>query len=193
MASERKLHKATIPAGFFRNRKKTGFAVALATLMGIMWVRVLIGHKPPAAAAGEAAPASAPAAAANKPPVKVKYLTLPVTPGRNDTIQCDFFSGRDWSGFPKSSGATSGDTEVVRSGADRTSENVERVAKRLNLQAVILKGDRPEAFINDVSMHVGDRIPLQEGTDLYLFDVKEIRGDAVLVECREKSLTLTIK
>jgi hypothetical protein len=177
-----------------RNKKKVGLAAVLALLMGIMWVRVLIGHKPQAASASTAAPRAPTAAGASesKTSMKIKYLNLPVVPGRNDTIECDFFTGRDWDGFPRNSGSTSADTEVVPSPVDRTSESVGKVAQRLNLQAVFVTGS-PEAFINDQLLHIGDALSFQDGADLYLFEVKQIRGDSVLVECRGQQVTLKMK
>jgi hypothetical protein len=191
MAPER-TNRSMAPMAFIRGRKKAGLAVGLVVVMGIMWVRVLIGHKPQAAAASETPVPSKPVAA-GKASAKVEYLSLPVVAGRNDTIERDFFAGRDWSGYPKNAGsAASTDPEVVRPNADRTNENVGKVAKKLNLQAVLPTGS-PQAFIDDQLVRVGDIIPLQDGTDLYLFEVKQIEGDSVLVECGGKSVTLKMK
>jgi hypothetical protein len=193
MGSER-TNRSVAPAAWLRGRKKFGLAAALAVVMGIMWVRVLIGHKPQAASAAAEAPAPAKAANPIQPPTKVKYLNLPVIPGRNDTIERDFFAGGDWNGFPRSPSpaTTSVDTEVVQPPVDRTSENVGKVAQRLNLQAVFVTGS-PEAFINDQLLHKGDALSFQDGADLYLFEVKQIHDDSVLVECRGQQLTLKMK
>ena len=177
-----------------RDKKKMGLAVALVMVMGIMWVRVLIRHKPQAASAAAATPPVSKAADPGKAPMKVKFLNLPVVPGRNDTIDCDFFTGRDWSGFPGSSGSptTGADTEVVQSPVDRTNEGIGKVAQKLNLQAVLLAGS-PQAFINDQLLRVGDTLSFQDGADLYLFEVKQIHDDSVLVECKGQQVTLKMK
>lgn len=191
MAPDR-IRKSMAPMTFIRSRKKAALAAGLVVMLGIMWVRVLIGHKPQAAAAAETPAASKPVAT-GRASVKVEYVNLPVIPGRNDTIECDFFTGRDWSGLAKNAGSKTGtDTEVVRPTVDRTSD-VDKVARKMNLQAVILKGDRPEAFINDLPVHVGDAVPFQDGADLYVFEVKRIGDDSVLVECGGKSVTLKMK
>jgi hypothetical protein len=191
MASERK-HPPVIAIALLRNKKKAGMAVALAVVMGIMWMRVLVGHKPQAAAA---APAPKPTAAgAAKSSVKVKYVELPVVSGRHDTIEHDFFTGRDWRGFPTSSGpgTTATDPEVVLSAADRTRENVEKMAQRVNLQAVLTTGS-PQAFINDQLYHAGETFVLQDGADLYLFEVVQVGEDSVRVRCRGNEVILKMK
>jgi hypothetical protein len=191
MAPDR-IRRSMSPMAYIGSRKKIGLAAALVVALGIMWVRVLIGHKPQTAAAHESPAASSPAAS-GKTPVKVHYVNLPVIAGRNDTIEWDFFAGRDWSGFSRNAGSrTSTDTEVARPNTDRT-QDIERVARKLNVQVVILRGDRPEAFIDDASVHVGDTISAQEGTEQYVFEVKQIVDDSVRVECGGKSVTLKMK
>jgi hypothetical protein len=191
MAPER-TNRSMAPLDFIRGRKKASLAAGLAVVMGFMWVRVLTGHKPQAVGAADAPP-PAKSAPAGQTPVKLKYVTLPVIPGRDDTIERDFFAGRNWSAFSKSSGSTTGtDTEVVQPNIDRTSENISTVAKKLNLQAVLLTG-QPEAFINDQAVKVGDTFSFREGADLYLFEVKQIHDDSVLVECGGQSVTLKMK
>lgn len=190
MARER-MNRRIVPAAFLRNRKKAGLAAAMVVVMAIMWGRVLTGHKPQAAAAAPT-PAAAKSAADQVTPVKVAYLNLPVIAGRNDTIQHDFFTGREWSDFPRNAGSKTGTvTEVVRTNTDRTSE-IEKVAKKLNLQVIVPTGN-PQALINDQLVQVGDTVGVQETSDLYVFEVKRIANDAVLVECGGKSVTLKMK
>jgi hypothetical protein len=178
-----------IPGG-----KKVGAAAALAVVMGIMWVRVLVGSKPHAAAAVTAPSTASAAAVASPSPVKVRYLDLPVISGRNDTIAYDFFAGRDWDGFPRNTGPakTSPEPEVVPAPVDRTRENVDKAAENLHLHATLLDGSH-QAFINDELLKVGDTLPVHEGGDLYLFEVKRIDDDSVLVECRGQQVTLKMK
>ncbi len=191
MASER-MHRPMMPRNFLRNRKRATLAAGLVAVMSIMWGRVLLGHKPPAAAATEK-PAATQPTAARKASAQVTYLELPVVPGRHDTIARDFFTGRDWNGFSKNAGVKTGtDTEGVRANTDRTSD-VEKMAKKLNLQAVVPTGERPEALINDQLVHVGDTFPFQEGAALYVFEVKQIGEDSVLVECSGQTATLKMK
>ncbi|MHC4520402.1 MAG: hypothetical protein ACYTAS_17585 [Planctomycetota bacterium] len=166
-------------------------AIAMVAVMAVMWFRVLIGRKPQSAAASNPA---LPAETQEKTPVQVCFQELPIIPGRNDCINRDFFAVQDWKRFRKNSHVvvTSTDTEVHAVVPDQIQEVVAKVAERLNLEAVLLTGEKPRAFVNNVFFFVGDTITLKEGTDTYEFEVVRIEADAVLVRCRERQLTLKV-
>jgi hypothetical protein len=181
-----------MPSVMLHDKKKVVLAVGLAVVMGIMWVRVLVGHKPQAAAAAAVTSPPSGAASESKAPTKLRFFDLPVIPGRNDAIDRDFFTVRDWSSFSSNAAAKSADTEGVRSPGDRTSEGFNRVTQKLKLQAVLL-ASKPMAYINDHLLHVGETLTLRDGADLYVFEVTRIGREAVQVECDGKQVTLKME
>jgi hypothetical protein len=173
------------------DRKKTTFAVALLAVMAVMWVRVLTGQRPDVAGA-ETGPAQE-QPAAHKAPRDIRYLKLPNVPGRNDYINRDFFAARDWECFRQGSPSPrkSPGTEAVTASVDRGREMVARVAKKLELTAVMRDGN-PRAFINDELLRVGDRLLVRDGPDLCEFEVLRINNDSVLLRCKGTQLTLKL-
>ena len=76
--------------------KKTVLATALVLVMAVMWIRVLIGHKPGAAGAATTAPEATAATQKGPAQVKVRMIELPKIPGRNDAIARDCFNAQEW-------------------------------------------------------------------------------------------------
>ena len=50
----------------------------------------------------------------------------------------------------------------------------------------------PQAFINDKLLLVGDKLSVQEGDNVYEFEVVEIRENMVLVKCKDAEITLKL-
>ncbi len=179
-------------AGYLiRDGRKTGIAVALVAVMAVMWLRVLTGQKPQSAGAGPSSPQRIEAVADDQP--SMRFVELPVQPGRNDRIHRDFFTAHNWSDF--SSGSRSQGTgpkpDVGTAPADRTEEVVAKLARTLQLEAVLWSAD-PQAFVNDRLVRIGDTLALREGADFYPFEVVEIQKDAVLVTCGDSRFTLKL-
>jgi hypothetical protein len=170
--------------------KKTILACSLVAVMAIMWVRVLIGHKPSVAAA---APVQQEATAAqDTPTVRVRMIEVPRISGRNDAIEKDCFDMQGRPQFMKSVMAqnTGTDTEVpvVSSPFD---QEVKQVAQTLKLEAVLRNGT-PLAFLNDRLVQAGDTFTVERGTRVLEFEVLRIDEDSVLVECNGIQLTLEL-
>jgi len=162
--------------------KKTVVALGLVGVMAIMWVRVLTGHKPGAAAAAdELAP---PPATAPEAPPRVRFIELPKQPGRHDAVAKDFFTVQDRAGF-RLNGETRNpgtDAEVRVSSSDHAQEVIHRVAQKLKLDAVLWgENQAPRAFLNDQLFRVGDKLTVREGTDVVEFEVLRIYENSVLV------------
>jgi hypothetical protein len=174
-----------------RGGRRTGFAIALVIVMAVMWIRVFTGQKPRAA---EARPdGTPPTDEPQKQPPTVRLVDLPLEPGRNDRIHRDFFTTQDWSRFssvskPQSTGS---ETEVQTVASKRTNDVIEKLAKTLRLEAVLWSAD-PQAFVNDRLVRLGDTIALSDGSDAYVFEVVQIKEDAVLVTCRDRQWTLKL-
>ncbi len=194
MAHNRNRHVSSAGRVFDRLRmggKKTVMACALVSLMVFMWIRVLIGHRP---AAAEAAPPPKPAATSSGlGPVKVTPVDLPKSPGRHDVIARDFFVASDESyARRKNAGRNTGtEKEVPVASTSNVQEVIRRVAQTLKLEAVFLR-ERPQAFLNDQSLSVGDKLTVKDDTASYEFEVLQIYMDSVLVECQGIQLRLKL-
>jgi len=171
--------------------KKTVVACALVSIMLFMWVRVLLGHRPAAAAA---APPPKPAATSSgTAPVRVTLVELPKSPGHHDTIARDFFVASDESYARRNAAGrnTGTEKEVPAASSSNVQEVIRRVAQTLKLEAVFLQG-RPQAFLNDQSLSVGEKLTVKDDTASYEFEVVEIYMDSVLVECQGIQLRLKL-
>lgn len=171
------------------DRKKAALAAGLVAIMVIMWVRMLTGKKPGAAGA---APEQPPAAQSTQtPPVKLRFVELPVIEGRHDRIRRDFFSADTRAGFRRDSTPldTGTDTEVHIGPGQQVQEVVARAAQRLRLEAVL---EGPRAFINDRLVGVGETLSVKDGTTTCTFEVVRIQEDAVLVRCNGNEMTLKL-
>jgi hypothetical protein len=161
--------------------KRTAVALGLLSVMAVMWVRVLTGHKPGvAAAAGEPVP---PAAARPELPPQIRLIELPRVVGRNDFIYRDFFTMQGRTCFQPNGGArtTSTDPEVRVIVTNHAQEVVHRVASRLKLEAVLHWSVDPQVFLNDQLLRVGDKLIVKDETDSVEFEVLRIYENAVLV------------
>ncbi len=172
------------------DRKKMAVAFGLVAILAIMWGRVLLGRKPAAAMARETVTR---ASVRPEPPRQVRFVELPKVPGRNDTIERDFFAVQDRACFrPKGSARNpSADPEVHVVSPDHAQEVIRRIAQRLKVEAV-LWSENPQAFINDQLRRVGEKITLKEGTGSFEFEVLRIYEDSVLVGCNGTRLTLKL-
>jgi len=159
--------------------------------MLFMWVRVLIGHRPAAAAAAPPAPQSQSPAGTGT--VKVTPVELPKSPGRHDAIARDFFAATDGSYARRNTAGrnTGTEKEVPVTSSSNAQEVIQRVAQTLKLDAVFLR-ERPQAFLNDQSLSVGDKLTVKDGAASYEFEVLKIYMDSVLVECEGIQLRLKL-
>jgi hypothetical protein len=163
----------------------------LVAIMAVMWLRVLVGQRPKGADARPASPQKVEQAADEGP--SVRFVELPIRPGRNDRIHRNFFTANDWSRFSSGSRSqgTTPQTDVKTGQTHRTEEVIARLAKTLELEAV-LWSDHPQAFVNDRLIRVGDTLALRDGADFYPFEVVQIQKDAVLVRCGDRQYTLKL-
>jgi hypothetical protein len=172
------------------DKRKTAFALALLAIMGFLWFRVLTGHRPGPAAAESGA--SAAPSVSQKPPRSLRYLDLPNLPGRNDYINRDFFASRDWDCFRQNPGSgQSPGTDAHTTVPGRDEQIAVRLGQKLKLEAV-LKDGKPQAYINDRLLCLGDRIAVRDGPDTCEFEVLRIYEDSVLVGCNGTQLTLKL-
>lgn len=159
-------------------KKKTAIAVALIILMIFMWIRVF-GSKGPDAV--KAAVSQQTNANINNEKVnKIEFIELPRVEGRHDVLARDFF---------RMDGRFSGDASIVST--DASTNGVREVAEGLKLDAISM-GERPEAFINDRLMKVGDVITV-EGSKSYQCKVLSISESSVILKFEETEIELKLK
>jgi len=173
--------------------KKTVLAGALVLVMAAMWIRVLIGHKPGAAAAA-GAPQAAPVVQNGPTRSKAKMIELPRIPGRNDSIARDCFNVQEWAPMRQFAAApsTGTDPEVPVVSPNHDEEVVRQVAQTLRLEAVSLRSENPQAFLNDRLLGVGDKLAVEQDSVCFEFEVLQINENAVLVECNGIQLPLKL-
>jgi hypothetical protein len=170
-------------------KKKAGIALCLIAVMGIMWVKVLTKKGPQSAQAGPATEQTEVEKQLNAA-MKIAFVELPEVPGRNDIIGRDCFAAGNWQDFRS---AEEGNTveEVNVTSADQSKEVVATVAQQLKLQAIGLS-EKPQAFINDRLLSVGDSLAVTDGKQRYECEVVEIREDSVLIRCLGAEITLKL-
>jgi hypothetical protein len=172
------------------DRKKVVIAVVLIGVMVFMWVRVIAGEGPEEAGAAVLQPPANPGPESDAT-VQVHFVDLPIVQGKNDVLHTDFFAADGWQEFGGAGQGRNGSglsSVIVNEGAE---EAIRRVAGRLNLQAILM--DRtPQAFINDKLLLVGDKLSVEEGDNVYEFEVVEIRENMVLVKCKDAEITLKL-
>jgi hypothetical protein len=170
-------------------KKKTVMALCLITVMGFMWVRVLLRRAPESAEAGSATGQLRVEDQSNRES-KIFFIELPEVAGRNDVIARDFFASDDWRHFTEGQNlAGIEEVNIVSTGGNE--EVIRKVAEKLKLQAIGL-GDNPRVVINDQTLSVGDKVLIRGGVDAYEFEVVDIKESTVVVRCREAELTLKL-
>ena len=163
-------------------RPKVLMATVLVTVMAFMWIKVLAGNR---AQKNEAVAAVAGSAAQQtgdrqqKPQVKITLHPLPVVQGRNDILTHNVFTAGRWKEFPSGGRIAGGNVnlEIDRKDAGY----IDKVAETIILEAVI-KGPRPEAFIQGKLVSVGDKLPVRYNDRIYLFDVVRIYETKVVLK-----------
>jgi hypothetical protein len=164
---------------FTIQKKKIAVAVFLASVMGFMWLKVLLPKVPNSAAAYMVDDT----VRQSQSRLKITYVPLPAVPERNDTLTRDFFTLDE--GFIK---------ERALVGVISSPENEElmrRIAAKLKLEAIVL-GENLQAFINDVLVSQGDKFVVEEADRKYEFVVVKIGQDTVFIRCQNAEITLKL-
>ena len=174
-----------------RDGKKTVLASALLLVMAFMWIRVLTGRQPKPAGADSGPAPETPAA--KKTVARNQFVELPRMPGRHDAIYQDVFNIQNRACFsPVVSVPDPGtNAEVPVVPPHRDEEVIQQAAGTLTLEAV-LRNNRPQAFVNDRLLAVGDTFLVEHSAGPLLFEVLQIQEDSVLVECNDIQVTLKL-
>lgn len=174
---------------FALEKGKSMVAACLIGLMILMWVRVFAKkHSPRTAEAALTAQAES-LSGRGRNEVKIRFIKLPEIKGRNDILSRDFFAVEEWENFIKDADGNTNKVEEVNviveddSGQGRRRKAVLRLARQLKLDVIAL-GKRPEAFIENTLVSVGDKLQVEDKGRLYEFDVIEIGEKEVVLMCQ---------
>lgn len=176
-----------ISSQFAAEKKKGIIAICLILVMVFMWIKML----------GNKAPKSANAALAiqnlDEPERKssIIYKTLPIVQGRNDVLARDFFSQDNLTGFAGDKQRTGSDKEITLTGESMSKGSMQRLAEKLKLEAIGL-GEKPQAFINNKLLSIGDEITIKDGSDSYQCQVIEIEENSVIVKYKDSEIALKL-
>jgi hypothetical protein len=173
-------------------KKKTGIALCLIAVMAVMWVKVLTNKGPESV---QAVPKLVQTEVEEqiKEAMKITYLNLSIVPGRDDLISRDFFASAGWQDFKSDEpeDTTVEIEEVIVAPADDSKEVLAIVTQHVRLQAIGM-GRKPQAFINDKLMSVGETLVATDGAQMYECEVVEIRKNSVLIRCRDAEIVLKL-
>ncbi|MGB2864914.1 MAG: hypothetical protein WBC05_16425 [Sedimentisphaerales bacterium] len=175
-------------------KKKAVAASCLIAVMAIMWVRVLTKQAPSAAEAALTTEQLNEEASSNQE-LKVSFIELPQVAGRNDVITRDFFASDNWRHFDTEKRQNLAVIEEVNIVSKNGNEEVIRkVAEKLKLEAIVVLGNNPRAFINNKVISVGDNVLIRDGVDTYECEVIkiDIEENKVVIKCREAEVTLKL-
>jgi hypothetical protein len=182
--------------GLFRplaaEKKKAVAASCLIVVMAILWIRVLTNNGPETAEAVlTAEQLNVEDTSTQK--LNVSFIKLPQVAGRNDIITRDFFASNDWRQFKgdkKHNLAVIEEVNVVSKNGNE--EVIRKVAEKLKLEAIVVLGNNPRAYINNKVMSVGDNLLILDGIDTYECEVIEITENKVVIKCREAEVVLKL-
>ncbi|MCK4753268.1 MAG: hypothetical protein KAS75_07465 [Planctomycetes bacterium] len=164
-------------------KKKTVMAVCLIAVMIFMWVRLLGDKKPKNAKAAWMMGKANSGASVSGSEFGMSFVELPKVKGRNDVLARDFFVA-DAQGLDSDRGAS----VVLRNGFEGVGA---RIAEKLKLEAIGM-GERPQAFINDKLLTVGDKLLVNDGLNTYECEVSEIEKNSVSIRCGEAEIELKL-
>jgi len=173
-------------------KKKAVIAVCLITVMGFMWVKVLIKKAPQDAQASPVVKQESPDVQTDSQ-LKVSFIDLPEVAGRNDVITRDFFDVDDWQEFvgDKEGNRSASIKDVNVASGDGSEELVRKVVEKLKLEAIVL-GKNPQVFINGKLLSQGDKLLIGDATRTYECEVVGIEENTVFMRCGKAQITLKL-
>lgn len=176
------------------DRKKIILAAGLIMVMFLMWGKVLLRKKDGSASVELMLAASQNMNLQQDRGRKISYIKLPLIEGRNDVLKTDFFNPGEWEGFElvDKTEDWSKQSNVTVKGAgsnDFKKENIYRVAKKLQLEAIVM-GENPEAFISDKLVSTGDVLKIRHNAGIYEFRVTKIGKSKVELICEDMIFTM---
>jgi hypothetical protein len=172
-------------------------AAVLLTLMGGLWLRVLLrGRSGPARAGAQSVSLSA-AASMNEPAAKsvfVQPVSLPVVAGRHDRLQGNPFvlDPSRWSRPDSTANLQADGKSPADAQGQKHEANLQRISQRLVLEAVVRDPDGVpiKACVDGTVLFKGSTFKVKENGEQYELNVKEIRATEVRLSWQVYDLTI---
>lgn len=172
---------------------KTVAAVVLLSIMAILWGRVLLqGKDGPTSAAAQEVQQPVSVIASSEKSDTVVPVKLPVVEGQHDVLSGDMFSADNWKAFDLNDSTANVSTSQDNNLEQRHQANLEKIAGRLKLEAVIHNTDgKPyQVFVNDAILTVGSVLTVKEGPEEYELKLSRISENEAMFIWNETSITL---
>ncbi len=169
------------------DKKKIVAAAILIAVMVFMWIKVLFGKESaPEAAAGIAPVSVVSGQSQASQEVQVCYISLPVTPGRNDVLVRDIFDSKGFKRFAKKGFAVASD----ESPGDISESQIQQIAEKLKIGAIISgpQIQKPEAFIEDKLVSVGSKLSVGYDDQIYEFTVTQINENQIVLKWKDSTV-----
>ena len=177
------------------SKGKLIIAAVLVTIMGFMWLRLLLFNKSPDAAAGAAVATVDTQDKENtpKPSPELTYIELPFVPGRHDVLRNDIFRPVNWRAFKavddtqnSGSGGLDSDKGALTAG------DIRRIDSLITLDGIIAEGggQAREAFINGKLVSVGSKVAVEYDKRSVELTVTEIYRNKVVLRVGEFTLSV---
>lgn len=185
------LRKLPVPKG------KIIVAVVLVTIMGAMWVRLMLRNKGTGPSVAGAAVVSEGSATAGDGEIveRISYVELPVVEGRNDVLTRDIFTTTNWGVFKPVEGVViskgGGDPDIGR--RTITADDITKLESLIKLDGIIASDDSavPEAFIDSKLVSIGSKVAVEYNNRLLELVVTEIHKSRVVL--RWEKFMLNVK
>ncbi len=206
MNQKKKNNVKTASLGLSNLSPKTIAAIALVSLMLMLWGRVLLtGKNGPKAAKAQQAQEDPLAMLQSQTATKaaVVPVELTIVSGRNDRLANNMFSAENWKAFEFHEKEEETVAPVVQVTPQEDPQekirkahqaNLDKIRKTLTLQAVIHGADEKplKAFINEKILAVGTVLTVQEGPETYELMLTELSEKEALFTWNEFSMVLRI-
>ena len=171
-------------------------AVALVSIMFVMWAKVFLGAKAEKANAAQIAsqPDNQLQNTEQQTSIKVSYIQMPVVPGRNDVLVKDIFTAQNWTAFGWQNDQNSQNVEIASQhddGRQMHEKNLRQIAETVPVDAVSTdQNGRIQAFIQDNVVSIGSKLTVEHNGYAYEFVVVEIESEKVVLGWKNCSVTL---
>ncbi len=170
-------------------KKKFFTALCLIGVMVFMWAKLLLNKSPEAASAANFEQMSYETGANQQS--KISFINLPEIEGRNDVLTRDFFTVRSWYDFVADRRDRGNVNAVGIVSADKADAVAARIIQRLKLDVIEL-GAKPQVFINDKLLTIGDTLVVEDSVQTYECQIVGIEKNRVLIRCGEAEIELKL-
>lgn len=170
---------------------KTLAAVALVSIMAILWGRVLLsGKSGPATATAQELNLQEQAKAPTPASLRIAPIELDRLEGRHDALSGDMFCNDFWKAFNTEEKPPEAPV-LQQTPEEGHRENLEKIVRAFKLEAIIRDADGvpSQVFIDDKILAVGSVLTVKEGPEQYALVLREISDNAVLFDWNDIAVT----